>query len=1101
MLSTMSRAPRRTVVGVLVAGLAVGATLVATPAPAQADDVTVSYDTLRTGWDPNEPTLVAVRRLGRRLRPALRHPARRPDLREAGRRPGDGDGRDREQQRLRPRPGDRARSRWTRNVGRPWPASAIGCGDLVPNIGITGTPVVRPRDGDRLLHGQGQRRARPRPPALVHARARHHDRRRAVRVAGDDPGQPEQRPDQHLHPQDRHAAPGPAAARRGRLCRLRQQLRHRPVRRVRRRSRRGDGRQTTLWSTEVGSVQRPARHLAVRRRPGLRRPGPDHPGHRQRGVARPRPGHQPTRHARRVGGPAPGQLRRQPAAKDFFSPVNNSKLDQDDTDLGSGGPLAIPAGFGTPAHPHLIVQIGKDGQVYLLDRDNLGGIGAGPGRHRRVAVQPLGPYNGVWGHPAFWGGDGGYVYLVQNQGPLAAFKIGVIGERAADADLASQPVRAVRLHVGFAGGHLQRHDVRFGVGVGGLRQRLERRRRSAPRVLRAALERADARCATAAPIGTATKFSVPATDKGRVYVGNRTAVVYGFGRPTTVGSARVADRLRLRRRRHHSDGDGHRDGAADRHRHERLDECPVHGERQRAAESAGHRPDADRAGHFHTDGSDVAVRRADVRHQRGAVAFDLHGIGTKDGLAAAPSSLAFGTVPTGGAQDLEREHHQHRDHDRARSPASRRRPRRSPRRASRQRVDPRRRRVGLGAGHASPRPPPAPRRAARLSSSTGNVARYPLTGTGVAGAPKLTITPNRPRLRLDPGRHDRDQDVRHHQHREHARSPSTRRLRRRRPSSRPPGLGGPAALAGRHDPPGGHLRPDGAGRYSGTYQITGNDGTGARNVTVHGVGDKRRPGEVLGPAAKCLDIRGPGSADGTPVQIYECNGTGAQQWTYGTDGTLTGAGQVPGRLRQRHRRTAPRAAVDLQRHRRAAWTSRRNGSLRNPQSGRCLDLPGGNRHRRVDPLQIYDCNGPRRRAGDRLGRSPRSAAGPDPRPRQQVPRRPGRLRSPTAPRSSCTRATATSRSGGRCRGTSTLQAVGECLDVADGGTANGSRVQLWTCNGTGAQVWVHPSSAAPCSTPKSGRCLDVPGASSTDSTALQLYDCNGTAAQKWTPPV
>ena len=66
-------------------------------------------------------------------------------------------------------------------------------------------------------------------------------------------------------------------------------------------------------------------------------------------------------------------------SKDFFSPVNNTNLDTDDTDLGSGGPMAIPDGFGTPSHPHLIVQVGKDGQVYLLDRDNLGGIAQGPG--------------------------------------------------------------------------------------------------------------------------------------------------------------------------------------------------------------------------------------------------------------------------------------------------------------------------------------------------------------------------------------------------------------------------------------------------------------------------------------------------------------------------------------------------------------------------------------------------------------------------------------------------------------------------------------------------------------------------------------------------
>ena len=39
-----------------------------------------------------------------------------------------------------------------------------------------------------------------------------------------------------------------------------------------------------------------------------------------------------------------------------------------------------------------------------------------------------------------------------------------------------------------------------------------------------------------------------------------------------------------------------------------------------------------------------------------------------------------------------------------------------------------------------------------------------------------------------------------------------------------------------------------------------------------------------------------------------------------------------------------------------------------------------------------------------------------------------------------------------CR--STLRAFGKCLDVANSGTANGTKVQLWDCNGTGAQKWV-----------------------------------------------
>ncbi|WP_045227167.1 ricin-type beta-trefoil lectin domain protein [Methyloterricola oryzae] len=37
---------------------------------------------------------------------------------------------------------------------------------------------------------------------------------------------------------------------------------------------------------------------------------------------------------------------------------------------------------------------------------------------------------------------------------------------------------------------------------------------------------------------------------------------------------------------------------------------------------------------------------------------------------------------------------------------------------------------------------------------------------------------------------------------------------------------------------------------------------------------------------KCLDVRGGGTADGTPVQIFECNGTGAQQWIYTGTGTI-----------------------------------------------------------------------------------------------------------------------------------------------------------------------------------------------------------------------
>jgi Ricin-type beta-trefoil lectin domain/Fungal chitosanase of glycosyl hydrolase group 75 len=72
---------------------------------------------------------------------------------------------------------------------------------------------------------------------------------------------------------------------------------------------------------------------------------------------------------------------------------------------------------------------------------------------------------------------------------------------------------------------------------------------------------------------------------------------------------------------------------------------------------------------------------------------------------------------------------------------------------------------------------------------------------------------------------------------------------------------------------------------------------------------------------------------------------------------------------------------------------------------------------------------------------------------------------------------------------------GKCIDVASAGKANGTAVQLYTCNGTGAQQWIWSGSTLV--NPSSGRCLDVTGASTTNGAKVQIYDCNSTAAQNW----
>jgi hypothetical protein len=56
---------------------------------------------------------------------------------------------------------------------------------------------------------------------------------------------------------------------------------------------------------------------------------------------------------------------------DLFTPMNQSSLDQSDGDFGSGGLLVLPDQPG--ATPHMAVAAGKDGNMYLMNEDHLGG--------------------------------------------------------------------------------------------------------------------------------------------------------------------------------------------------------------------------------------------------------------------------------------------------------------------------------------------------------------------------------------------------------------------------------------------------------------------------------------------------------------------------------------------------------------------------------------------------------------------------------------------------------------------------------------------------------------------------------------------------------
>jgi len=85
-------------------------------------------------------------------------------------------------------------------------------------------------------------------------------------------------------------------------------------------------------------------------------------------------------------------------------------------------------------------------------------------------------------------------------------------------------------------------------------------------------------------------------------------------------------------------------------------------------------------------------------------------------------------------------------------------------------------------------------------------------------------------------------------------------------------------------------------------------------------------------------------------------------------------------------------------------------------------------------------------------------------------------------------------------GDGTLKAFGKCLDVTKSGTANGTLVELWTCNNTSAQQWQFIAATGALMNSESGRCLDVPKSNTTNGTQLQIFNCNGSSAQRWTLP-
>jgi hypothetical protein len=275
-------------------------------------------------------------------------------------------------------------------------------------------------------------------------------------------------------------------------------------------------------------------------------------------------------------------------------------------------------------------------------------------------------------------------------------------------------------------------------------------------------------------------------------------------------------------------------------------------------------------------------------------------------------------------------------------------------------------------------------------------------------------------------------------------------------------------------------------------------GSPAYTTSFHGSGSQS--GSVYsGVTGKCLDDADGSAADFNKVDITDCNADSAEQeWTIEADGTV----QIDGAcLDVYHSGTADATPIDLYACDGGGsqeWRPQADGSLVNPESGKCLADPSSASTDGTQ-LEIDTCNGI---PGDQWALP------------YTVPTTTGAITSQLSA-SMCADDYHSGTANGNtidlyaCDGGSaqewtiepdgTVQVLGYCMATAADGTTDGTAVQLYACDGDPNQQWIARPDGSLLNR-RSGTCLDDPGASLVSGTALVISSCNDSAEQSWILP-
>jgi hypothetical protein len=208
---------------------------------------------------------------------------------------------------------------------------------------------------------------------------------------------------------------------------------------------------------------------------------------------------------------------------DFFTPSNQLSLRNGDLDLGSGGPMVLDIVDTSGTTHHLLTQAGKDSNLYLLDRDNLGKFHSSNQIYQELdGVFP----GGVWSSPAYFNGSiyhgggppGGSVPLFRLQFDFTTAK------------LKSTPASSTRTQFRYPGATptISSNGTKNGI-VWAYEQN------NGQAILHAYdATNLQTELFNSGSIGSAVKFAVPTVCNGKVFIGTSNSIA-AFGKKSNRG--------------------------------------------------------------------------------------------------------------------------------------------------------------------------------------------------------------------------------------------------------------------------------------------------------------------------------------------------------------------------------------------------------------------------------------------------------------------------------------------------------------------------------------------------------------------------------------